>query len=66
MVGAKEMMKLGTTHNFKRCKGKHVTKDSGVVCRRYVRWYSSRPRAVHEALFGQKSIWIRKGADRYP
>lgn len=63
------MVVLASTHNFQRCKGNHCSirrEASKVNCWRSAKWFSRQPRAVAEALFGTRSIWIRDGAPRYP
>lgn len=62
------MSRLGSSHNFRRCKGDHVATAVRCNCRRNVpmgAFVQGDPRRASECLFGSKSIWIRKGADRY-
>lgn len=62
------MKRLGSVHNFKRCKGDHIATGSRYNCCRYVPmgdFLHGDPKRASECLFGSKSIWIRKGADRY-
>lgn len=33
---------------------------------RKVQWFSNDPREVSENRTGSRSIWVRRGADRYP
>lgn len=58
------MTNFGYRHS-KRCRGYHIGIRCSLNCARKVHWYSNDPREVHENKTGQKSIWIRKGADRY-